>query len=182
MKALFEALPEEERVIILGLKHVPKPLPKAKNTTKPVPAPAVVDLTDSVKSTPQPTSRPADNVENDAPQPNTTEVCSSTHRPLRPPCSYITRRCRRSLQRRKVPVVQRNLLTLIKPPRELLRYVFSLAYLITRVYALFLLLGERTAREEGGEGRAREERTSRPSEVPVDHGQFLWQAKACCRL
>ncbi|KAL1947649.1 hypothetical protein VTO73DRAFT_13373 [Trametes versicolor] len=76
VKALFEALPEDERVIILGLKHVPKPLPKAKNATKPIPTPAVVDLTDPAKSTPQPTSRPTDNAENDVPQPNTAEDVS----------------------------------------------------------------------------------------------------------
>lgn len=126
MKALFEALPEDERVIILGLKHVPKPLPKAKNATKPIPAPAVVDLTDPAKSTPQPTTRPADNVENDAPQNNTAEVCCSIHSFVRSPCSCKPRMCPKILQRRKVPVVPRNLLTLIKPPRELPRYVLFL--------------------------------------------------------
>lgn len=85
MKALFDALPEDERVVILGLKHVPKPLPKAKNATKPIPGPPVVDLTDPAKSIPQPTSRPTDNVENDVPQPNTAEVCCYNHRLFKPP-------------------------------------------------------------------------------------------------
>lgn len=121
MKALFEALSEDERVVILGLKHVPKALPKAKNATKPIPGPAVVVLTDSAKSTPQPTSRPTDNVENDAPQHITAEVCRYLHRLLKPPFSYKARMSRRSPQRRRFLVVQRNLLTLIKPPKELPR-------------------------------------------------------------
>ena len=75
MKTLFDSLPENERIAILGTKSVPRPLAKPKiHATNDLPTTEVIDLRDSAVIV-TPTGQPIDGSENAAPDASNVEVC-----------------------------------------------------------------------------------------------------------
>ncbi|KAI0637175.1 hypothetical protein C8Q77DRAFT_1190004 [Trametes polyzona] len=76
VRTLFEALPESEQTAILGSKPGTRAAFKFKNGTKGIPGTAIVDLTDSSTSIPQPTPQPKEKSENDVPEVAATEDAS----------------------------------------------------------------------------------------------------------
>ena len=75
MKTLFDSLPENEQIAILGTKSVPKPLAKPKvHGTNGIPAPEVIDLRDGA-ATVTPAGHLKDGSENAVPDASNVEVC-----------------------------------------------------------------------------------------------------------